>query len=70
MSEQIKQTALVIAMIVIAVMILFSFIRTLIGPRIADRIVAINMIGTQVILLICILAVYLKEDGLVDMAII
>ncbi len=70
MAEQIKQTALVIAMIVLAVMLFFSFIRALIGPRIADRIVAINMIGTQVILLICILAVYLKEDGLVDMAII
>ena len=44
--------------------------RSLIGPRIADRIVAINMIGTQIIMIICIISVYLNEAGLIDIAII
>lgn len=64
------QFLLVGTMIFLAVMIFFCFVRTLIGPRIADRIVAVNMIGTQIIILICILAIYLEEGGLVDMAII
>lgn len=65
-----KSFVLIGSMIFLAVMIFFCFLRTLIGPRITDRIVAVNMIGTQIIILICLLAVYLNEGGLVDMAII
>ncbi len=70
MIENLKQLVLVLSMIVLALMIFSTFVRTIIGPKISDRLLAINMIGTQVILLICILAVYLNESGLVDMALI
>ena len=70
MIGNIKNIILIGSMLIIGVSIFVTFIRALIGPRLADRILAINMIGTQVILLICILAVYLNESGVVDMAII
>ena len=40
------------------------------GPRIADRIIAVNMIGTMVILILAILSVYLEESYLVDVCLI
>lgn len=55
---------------VLAVVIFFCFIRAVKGPRIPDRIVSINMIGTSVIIVICILAVLLKEEYLVDISLI
>lgn len=70
MITALKSFVLAFAMIVIGLMMFTTFIRTIIGPRIGDRLLAINMIGTQVILLICLLAVYLNETGLVDMALI
>ena len=45
-------------------------VRAIIGPRIADRIVAINMIGTMTIMIITIVSVLLHEEYLVDVAIL
>jgi multicomponent Na+:H+ antiporter subunit F len=70
MVETLQNYVLVGALIFLSICLVFSFIRSLIGPRVADRIVAVNMIGTQVILIICILAIYFKEGGLVDVALI
>ena len=70
MVETLQNYVLVGALIFLSICLVFSFIRSLIGPKVADRIVAVNMIGTQVILIICILAIYFKEGGLVDVALI
>ena len=70
MLEELKGIILIICLIVLALCLVLSFIRTLIGPSIPDRIVAVNMIGTQIIMIICILSVYMMSSGLVDMAII
>ncbi len=70
MIENMKDFVLIGAMIILTLMLFSTFVRTIIGPRISDRLLSINMIGTQVIILICILAVYLNEAGLVDMALI
>ena len=40
------------------------------GPSLADRVVAINMMGTAVVLMICLLTLLMKEDYLVDVALI
>ena len=40
------------------------------GPRIADRVVSVNLLGTLVTLLICILAYLMAEDYLVDISLI
>ena len=58
------------ALIVIGVLLLFTLIRAIRGPRIADRIIAVNMMGTLVVITICVLA-FLKNEGyLVDVAIV
>ncbi len=46
---------------------LFRAIR---GPRIADRIVSINMICTLTMVMICVLACMLREGYLADVALI
>lgn len=61
---------LTIAMIVLAVLIIASIIRSVLGPEIADRIIAVNMIGTMIIMMIAILSVFLDENYLVDVCLI
>ena len=65
-----KEIVLTASLIILVLCMIFSLIRSIKGPKIADRILAINMIGTQVILIICIIAVLFHEIGLVDVAII
>ena len=57
-------------LIVQAVLLLFCLIRAVIGPRIADRLVAVNMITTMVTVMIAILAVLKGEGYLVDICLI
>lgn len=57
-------------LIVLAVLVLLCLIRAVIGPRIADRILAANMMGTMVNVMIAILARLLGEGYLVDICII
>ena len=59
-----------VALIVLAVLVVLCLIRAIIGPRIADRIVSVNMTGTMVIVMIGILALMLGEGYLVDICII
>ena len=55
---------------VLALMLVLCLIRAVIGPRIADRLVAVNMIGTMVMVIIAILAVIKDEGYLVDICLI
>ena len=59
-----------IMLVVLAVLFLLCLIRAIIGPRIADRLVAVNMIGTMVMVSICILAVIMDAGYLVDICLI
>ena len=59
-----------IAATVLGVLLFLCLLRAILGPRIADRVVGINMIGTIVIMMIAILALMLGEGYLVDIAII
>ncbi|MGN0506020.1 MAG: monovalent cation/H+ antiporter complex subunit F [Lachnospiraceae bacterium] len=70
MMEQAIHTLLVGCMIVLAVCIFLCLIRAIIGPRISDRIVAINMIGTMTMIIIAMMSVLLHEGYLVDVAMI
>ena len=49
---------------------LACLIRAILGPSTADRLIAVNMTGTQVICLICILAARSGEYGFADVAVI
>ena len=58
------------ALVVLALMTLLCLVRAIQGPRIADRIVSINMISTMTIAMICILAIRQHQGYLVDVALI
>ena len=57
-------------LVVLSVLTLLCLVRAIQGPRIADRIVSINMISTLTITMICILALMLGEGYLADVALI
>ena len=59
------------SLIIIAICILFVIIKSIIGPRISDRIVTANMIGTLVTACIAILSTLLiNQTYLIDICII
>lgn len=64
------QTVLTVCMIVLAAGVLACLVRAIIGPTAADRLIAANMIGTQVICLICIDAGRTGEHAFTDVALI
>ncbi|MBR4343835.1 MAG: sodium:proton antiporter [Lachnospiraceae bacterium] len=51
-------------------LIFILFIRAVIGPTITDRLMAVNMIGTQVIIIIAELTVLLDEVWLADIGMV
>ncbi len=58
------------AVIFLAVLLVFCLIRVVLGPRVADRLVCVNMIGTMVMTIIAILTLMLGEGYLVDICLI
>lgn len=57
-------------MLVYAVLVVLVLVRAVSGPKIADRLMAINMVGTIGIFLMAVVAVKLNEDYLLDISII
>lgn len=56
--------------IVLSVLLIFSLIRAIKGPRFTDRIVAVNVVGTIATAAICAMSVYTKEDFFADIALV
>ena len=52
------------------VLICLAMIRSIRGPRITDRLIGVNMIGTMVIVVFLVLIVMLHESFLADIALI
>lgn len=63
-------TIYITLLIILSFMLLACMIRAVKGPRIADRLMAVNMMGTMVMVMISILALLLKEGYLVDLCLI
>lgn len=61
---------LTVVLIILAILVFACLIRAIIGPSVADRLMAVNMMGTMVIVIIGILALLLNEGYLMDVAII
>lgn len=59
-----------VILVILALMLILCLIRAIKGPRIADRLVAVNMMGTMVMVIISILAVIKNEGYLVDICLI
>ena len=61
---------LLITMICLAIALLFCLLRAILGPRFTDRLIAVNLVGTKTIILICVIAMYIGESYLVDVALV
>lgn len=59
-----------ITLSILGVLLFLCFLRAVHGPRIADRVVGINMIGTIIIMIIAVLALMMDAGYLVDIAIV
>ena len=70
MVENFQNTIFIISMAILSLSIIAIFLRSIIGPTVADRIICINMIGTKIIIFICMIAGFLKEDFLIDVALV
>ena len=68
--EQVKSWVLGAGAVVLALLILATLVRAVLGPRFTDRIVAVNVISTLVIAELMLLSVWLREDFLVDIALV
>lgn len=64
------KTFILICIIILTVLTVFALLRAIIGPRLADRILAINMIGTMTIAVIALLSAFLGESSLLDICLI
>ena len=68
--DQAYRIFFIAVLVILAIMVILCLVRASKGPRIADRIVATNMMGTIVMVIIAILAIMLKEGYLVDICLI
>lgn len=59
-----------LAMGVLVVLALLSLIRCILGPRVSDRVLAVNMIGTLTIIMVVVFVVLLGEGYLADIALV
>ena len=68
--EEVSSWVLTAGAVVIALLILATLVRAVLGPRFTDRIVAVNVISTLVIAELVLLSVRLGADYLVDIALV
>ncbi len=68
--EQAYHVLYVVVLLVFIVLIGLTMVRAIRGPRITDRIMSVNVIGTLVISSIAVLTLLLGEDYLLDVALI
>lgn len=57
-------------LLILAVMLFACLARAIKGPRIADRLVSVNMMGTMVMVMIAVLALMLDAGYLVDVCLV
>ena len=55
---------------VLVLLALVCLVRCILGPRISDRVMAVNMIGTLTIIMVVVFVVHLGEAYLTDIALI
>ena len=68
--EQVKSWVLAAGAVVIALLILATLVRAVLGPRFTCRFGAVNVISTLVIAGLMLLSVWMREEFLVDIALV
>ncbi len=56
--------------ILIVIMTFFSLYKAYVGPKAADRVVAINVISTKIATLIALLSVITEQEAFIDVSLI
>ena len=70
MIEQMYEALFIVIMTMLSLVALGYLVRAMIGPKFSDRILAVNGVQTQIIMIICILSVFQKENYIVDISLI
>lgn len=61
---------LILILGILTVMFLLCLLRLVLGPGVSDRLLAVNMLGSMVIAVIAVLALFLEESGLLDISLL
>lgn len=67
---QAQRGLFLVILIVLGLLFFAALVRAVRGPRVADRLVAVNMVGTMVMVMIAVLSLYLQEEYLLDICLI
>ena len=60
----------IVALVLLTGLAILSLVRCIRGPRVSDRVMAVNMIGTLTIVMVAVLTVLLGEGYLADVALV
>ena len=69
-AETLRSWILIGSAVFLSVSVFICLMRAALGPRYTDRIISASMVGTQVIVLIAVLAVIVGQDYLADICLI
>ena len=64
------ETILLSAATVFILVSLVGIYRAIVGPTMPDRVIAINFIGSNVVIVIALIAAAIGEDGALDIALV
>lgn len=70
MMTTIGNVVLIFSMLFLSITIFFCLLRAVLGPRMTDRLVAVNMISIKGIILILLLGQYLHDNQFMDIAMV
>ena len=62
--------ALIVSSIAILVTMMLALIRAMLGPTVFDRVLALNMMGTKTVLLICVVGFLTGRTDFLDLALL
>ena len=68
--DLITENVMKAALFCLLVMLCFGFTRAIRGPKITDRLVAVNMISTLILVMLAIISFILEESYLIDICLI
>jgi multicomponent Na+:H+ antiporter subunit F len=60
----------VFSIVFLAITVIICSYRAIKGPKATDRLIAINVIGTKTVMLICIISFILKEAYFIDVVLV
>jgi len=69
-AENLREVLLIGSAVFLSATIFLCLMRATLGPRFSDRIIAANIIGTKIILLIAVLSLIVGESYLADICLI